>query len=414
MQKYHLDFHIHSKYSRAVSQNMDLEHLEESAKKKGIEIVGTGDFTHPEWFKELKSKLKKIGPGVYKLNLDSPINFIISGEISCIYSKGGRVYRIHVVILPSSIEAAEKINLAISWIGNVKSDGRPILGIDVIKLCELIWQKDPEALIIPAHIWTPWFSLYGSASGFDSIRDAFGQYVSRIYALETGLSSDPEMNWRVKEIREKVLVSNSDAHSPDNLGRELTVLETNGDFSFPLFSQILHEGYQSKMGKIYTVEFYPEEGKYHYDGHRNCKVSLSPQESKKINDICPVCNKKLTIGVLNRVNKLADSKEPVVPVGASFLYAIPLRELISQIEGVGAASKKVKDEYEKVVNQVPEIEFLLYADKDKLMSIGGENLALAVLAMRQNEVEKIPGFDGQFGKITVKINLKKEEQARLF
>ena len=287
--RYYLDLHIHSKYSRAVSRDMDLEHLEKAAEEKGIHFIGTADFTHPEWFAELKSKLKEVDSGVYKLNPQAKTSFFISGEISCIYSQGGKGRRIHILVLPSSLEKAEKINLALGWLGNLRSDGRPILGVDVKKLSDLIWQKDKDALIIPAHIWTPWFSLYGANSGFDSIKEAFGELAERIYAFETGLSSDPPMNWRVKEARERVLVSNSDAHSPDKVGRELTVIDTEEKLTFPLFARILKQGYVSDLGKISTVEFYPEEGKYHLDGHRKCEVSFEPSETNKIDGICPKC-----------------------------------------------------------------------------------------------------------------------------
>ncbi|MCD6195035.1 DNA helicase UvrD [bacterium] len=412
--RYYLDLHIHSKYSRAVSRDMDLEHLEKAAEEKGIHFIGTADFTHPEWFAELKSKLKEVDSGVYKLNPQAKTSFFISGEISCIYSQGGKGRRIHILVLPSSLEKAEKINLALGWLGNLRSDGRPILGVDVKKLSDLIWQKDKDALIIPAHIWTPWFSLYGANSGFDSIKEAFGELAERIYAFETGLSSDPPMNWRVKEARERVLVSNSDAHSPDKVGRELTVIDTEEKLTFPLFARILKQGYVSDLGKISTVEFYPEEGKYHLDGHRKCEVSFEPSETKKIDGICPKCKKPLTIGVLHRVDSLADSKKPLPPEGADFSYAIPLKELIAQIEGVGVSSRRVKERYEQVVRQMPEIQFLLEAKEKDLLRTGGEDLAEAVLSMRQGEVERKAGFDGQFGEIKVKIQPKKEEQVTLF
>lgn len=412
--RYYLDLHIHSKYSRAVSRDMDLEHLEEAAKKKGIDVVGTGDFTHPEWRKEFKNKLTQAGEGVYYLNQNSGVKFMITGEISCIYSQKGKVYRIHIIVMPSSLEAAEKIASFLGVVGNVKSDGRPILGLSAKKLAQIVWQKDPKVLIIPAHVWTPWFSLYGSASGFDTIKDCFSELSDKIYAYETGLSSDPSMNWRIREARERVLVSNSDAHSPNNLGRELTVIETDQEFNFNLLSEILEQGYESPLGKIYTIEFYPEEGKYHHDGHRKCKVNLTPKESKKIKNICPVCKRPLTIGVLHRVDDLADTDEPIIPKGASFLYAIPLRELISHLEGVGVASKRVNERYDKVVAQVPEIKYLLEADEPELSRIGGENLAQSVLAMRAGNVERIAGYDGEFGVIKVKADLKKEEQSSLF
>ncbi len=391
---------------------MDLAHIEESAQKKGIDVVGTGDFSHPKWFEEIK-KLREVGSGIFKLKPDSSVSFLITGEISCIYSKGIRTRKIHLVVLPTSISTAEKINTVLGWIGNVKSDGRPILGIDAKNLAEEIWKVDREAIIIPAHVWTPWFSLYGSASGFDSIKECFEDLSSRIYALETGLSSDPEMNWRIPEIRQKVLVSNSDAHSPEKMGRELTVLETEQEFSLPLLSQVLHEGYKSKEGKIGTVEFYPEEGKYHYDGHRACQVVLSPQETKKANYICPKCNRPLTVGVLHRVEKLAGDNESLAPEGASFAYAIPLKELIGQIENVGASSKSVESIYGSILSQIPEIDYLLESSESDLIRAGNENIAQAVRAMRAGNVDRTPGYDGEFGVIKVKIK-PQEAQKSLF
>jgi len=422
MKKYYLDLHLHSKYSRAVSRDMDLAHIEESAKKKGIDVVGTGDFTHPQWFDEIK-KLKESGPGIYQLSENSPssakategrpVSFVLSGEISCIYNKNNRTRKIHLVVLPTSIPNTEKINTVLSWIGNVKSDGRPILGIDAKNLAEEIWKVDREAVIIPAHIWTPWFSLYGSASGFDSISECFEDLSNRIYALETGLSSDPEMNWRIPEIRSKILISNSDAHSAEKMGRELTVLETNEEFSLPLLSQVLREGYKSEKGKVSTVEFYPEEGKYHYDGHRNCKIVFSPQETAKAKGICPKCNRPLTVGVLNRVEKIAGANQSLVPEGATCAYAIPLKELIGQIENVGASSKSVQDVYNSIVSQMPEIDYLLESNESDLNRVGNEDITQAILAMRAGEVERTPGYDGEFGIIRVKIK-PKEAQKSLF
>jgi len=412
--KYYLDLHLHSKFSRAVSSDMDLEHLEASAKRKGIQVLGTGDFTHPQWFAEIKNKLKEFAPGVYKLSADSPVSFLVSGEISCIYTQGTKVRKIHLLVLPSSVPAAEKINLVLNWIGNLKSDGRPILGVDVKSLSSDIWRADPAALIIPAHVWTPWFSLYGANSGFDSIKEAFGELADRIYALETGLSSDPEMNWRVEEIRSKVLVSNSDAHSPGKIGRELTVIETSEPFSFLLLAALLKEGYQSAKGKISTVEFYPEEGKYHLDGHRNCGVCLVPEETKKANYLCSKCGRPITVGVLHRVEKLSNFGPSMAPTGANFSYAVPLKELIGQIENVGAISKKVEAIYQKIIAQIPEIQFLLEAGEEDLVKVGGREITRAILAMRAGEVERIPGYDGKYGKIMVKVEKDKEIQASLF
>src|SRR4030043_37415 len=337
------DFHIHSKYSRATSKDMDLEALNKWAKIKGIKVLGTGDFTHPEWLKNLKEKLEPAEPGLYKLRkLKSEVRFILTAEISCIYSKNNKVRKVHIIVFSLSFEFSEKINTQLGWIGNLKSDGRPILGLDVKELAKIVLNSSQDCFIVPAHIWTPWFSIFGSKSGFDSLEECFEDCAKYIYAGETGLSSNPAMNWRVSNLDKIALISNSDAHSPAKIGREANVFDTEINY----FKII--EGVKAKDPNkfLYTIEFFPEEGKYHYDGHRVCDISLSPQESKKYNGLCPVCGKPLTLGVLNRVEELADRPIGTKPEKAiPFKSLIPLGEIIADVLGLGTGTKAVAREY---------------------------------------------------------------------
>ena len=305
--KFAADFHIHSKYSRATSPQMDLENLDKWAKIKGIKVLGTGDFTHPEWFKNLEEKLEPAEAGLFKLkNSDSPTRFILTSEISCI-----------------SFKTAEKINTQLAKIGNLRADGRPILGLDAKELAKIVLDADKDCAVIPAHAWTPWFAIFGSKSGFDSVEECFEEYSKHIYAIETGLSSDPAMNWRLSQLDKVALISNSDAHSPHKIGREANVFDTEINYQ-SIFDAIK---YKDPKKFLYTIEFFPEEGKYHYDGHRLCNLSLSPAESKKYNNICPRCAKPLVIGVLNRVEELADRPERFRPKNAiPFKSLIPLEE----------------------------------------------------------------------------------------
>jgi len=304
------DFHIHSKYSRATSKEINISNLSQWAKWKGINLLGTGDFTHPLWFQELKNNLQPLGNGLY-VNKNFPeIKFILTTELSSIYTQGGKGRRIHNVIFAPSFATVEKINTKLTGIGNLYSDGRPILGISARDLTKLILDIDQNCLIIPAHAWTPWFSVFGSASGFNSLEECFLDMTPNIFAIETGLSSDPEMNWRLSKLDSIALISCSDAHSLPNLGREATVFDIadNADLSYTLIAQMLKSAksgnYKSAPSVLsYTIEFFPEEGKYHFDGHRVCNINLHPQESNKLNKICPVCQKTLTIGVMNRVEE---------------------------------------------------------------------------------------------------------------
>jgi len=393
------DFHIHSKYSRATSKDMDLESLDKWAKIKGIKVLGTGDFTHPEWFKNLKNKLEESEPGLFKLKKnDQGTRFILTAEISCIYSKGGRVRKIHVLLLAPSFKAVENINVRLGWIGNLKSDGRPILGLDAKELAKIVFESCPDCLVIPAHIWTPWFSLFGSKSGFDSIDECFEEYSKYIYAAETGLSSDPPMNWRVSDLDRITLISNSDSHSPQKIGREANVFDT--ELSYFAISEALKKKDSSKF--LYTVEFFPEEGKYHFDGHRVCDISLSPQESKKHNNICPVCGKPLTLGVLNRVEELADKKEVLSEKNIPFKNLIPLQEIIADVFGQGVNTKTVAAEYDNIIKGFgSEFNVLLDADEQSIRSITMPEVAEGILRVRQGKVSLEPGYDGVYGKIHI-------------
>ncbi len=331
--KFLADLHIHSKYSRATSRDMVLDTLAPWAKIKGISLLATGDFTHPEWLFLMKEKLEPMGNGFLKLKpattafdappfkglpvLARPVAFILSSELSFIYSKGGKVRKIHVMVLAPDFETVERINRRLQAVGNLVSDGRPILGLDVRLFCRMVAETAPRAVVIPSHIWTPWFSLFGANSGFDSIEECFEEMTPSIFALETGLSSDPPMNWRLSALDRFALVSNSDAHSPSKIGREANAFDT--DFSFRGLMNALRTNDPAKF--LYTVEFFPEEGKYHYDGHRKCGVVSAPRESLRTSDLCPKCGKKLTIGVLHRVEELADRGPGEAPPGR-----VPLQE----------------------------------------------------------------------------------------
>ncbi len=398
--KFIADFHIHSKYSRATSPQMDLENLGRWAKIKGIRVLGAGDFTHPEWLKNLKEKLEPAEAGLYKLrDGDNDTRFILTSEISCIYSKGGKVRKIHIIVFAPNFEAVEKINTHLGWIGNLKADGRPILGLDAKELAKIVLDANPESLIIPAHIWTPWFSLFGSRSGFDSIEECFEDYSKYIFAGETGLSSDPAMNWRLSALDRITLISNSDAHSGPKLGREANVFDT--EISYQAIAEAIKSKNPQKF--LYTIEFFPQEGKYHYDGHRKCELSLSPQESKKYNNICPRCGKPLTIGVLNRVDSLADRPKGFKPENAiPFKSLVPLGEIIAEAEGVLSGAKQVEQEYNNLIEKLgSEFKILLDVSRKELEAATLPEIAEGIMRVREGKVYIEPGFDGVFGKVRI-------------
>ncbi len=404
------DFHIHSKYSRATSKNMDLENLDKWAKIKGIKVLGTGDFTHPEWFKGLKQKLESAESGLYKLKGagDDETRFILTSEISCIYSKNNKVRKIHIIVFSPSFEICEKINTQLGWIGNLKSDGRPILGLDAKELAKIVLNASQDCFIVPAHLWTPWFSLFGSRSGFDSIEECFEDYTKYIFAGETGLSSDPEMNWRISNLDKITLISNSDAHSPAKLGREANVF--NAELSYPTIIEAIKAKDPAKF--LYTIEFFPQEGKYHYDGHRVCDISLSPQESKKYNNICPNCGKPLTLGVLNRVEELADRPTNFKPKGLiPFKSLIPLEEIIANALGQGTGTKRVNQQYQNLIKEFgKEFEILLNTSEEDLKRATLAEIAEGIVRVRQGRVSLEPGYDGVYGKIKI---FSQQEQKKL-
>ncbi len=397
------DLHIHSRYSRATSQDMIIPKIAEHAKLKGIGMVGTGDFTHPEWLKELKSDLKT-GDGVYEYN---GIKFILSVEANNIYTRGGKLRRVHNIIFAPDFPTVEKINRHLARYGKLESDGRPILSLDSYEMLKALLDISEDIFLIPSHIWTPWFSLFGSNSGFDSIEECFGDLADKFFAVETGLSSDPGMNWRLSVLDKYTLVSNSDAHSPTRLGREANVFSDNLNY-FQL-RDVLKNKDRDKF--LYTIEFYPEEGKYHFDGHRKCGVRLSPKEARFNNNLCPVCSRNLTIGVLHRVEALADRDEGFKPDRLiSYKNLIPLEELIAEAMGVGRDTVGVKNEYRKLCNIFGnEFAILIDVPIDELKNNTLEKVALAVERARRGDVIINPGYDGEFGKVSIFEDEKQAE-----
>lgn len=400
------DLHIHSRFSMATSKEGTPENLDFWARKKGISLIGTGDFTHPAWREELKERLVSEGNGLYRLR-DAYVKeesrkfpgegtrFVVSGEISSIYKKNGKTRKVHNVILLPSLEAADAMAQRLEKIGNIHSDGRPILGLDSHDLLEMMLDVCPEGILIPAHIWTPHFSVLGAKSGFDSVEECFEELAPYIHALETGLSSDPAMNWRISKLDRYQLVSNSDAHSPSKLGREANLLDIDCSY------EGLYRAIQTGEGLEGTVEFFPEEGKYHFDGHRKCGVSLSPVEAERLGGICPVCGKKLTMGVDHRVEQLADRAEGFVKKdGKKYESLVPLPEVISACMGYSTASKKVQGCFEQMIQTLgTEFDILRNVPSEDIKSCAGERIAEGIENVRTGNVKRIPGYDGEYGKI---------------
>lgn len=400
------DLHIHSRFSMATSKEGTPENLDSWARKKGISLIGTGDFTHPVWREELKERLVSEGNGLYRLR-DAFVKeesrkfpgegtrFVVSGEISSIYKKNGKTRKVHNVILLPSLEAADAMAQRLEKIGNIHSDGRPILGLDSHDLLEMMLDVCPEGILIPAHIWTPHFSVLGAKSGFDSVEECFEELAPYIHALETGLSSDPAMNWRISKLDRYQLVSNSDAHSPSKLGREANLLDIDCSY------EGLYRAIQTGEGLEGTVEFFPEEGKYHFDGHRKCGVSLSPVEAERLGGICPVCGKKLTMGVDHRVEQLADRAEGFVKKdGKKYESLVPLPEVISACMGYSTASKKVQGCFEQMIQTLgTEFDILRNVPSEDIKSCAGERIAEGIENVRTGNVKRIPGYDGEYGKI---------------
>lgn len=400
------DLHIHSRFSMATSKEGTPENLDFWARKKGISLIGTGDFTHPVWREELKERLVTEGNGLYHLRDEyvkeesrkfpgEGTHFVVSGEISSIYKKNGKTRKVHNVILLPGLEAADAMAQRLEKIGNIHSDGRPILGLDSHDLLEMMLDVCPEGILIPAHIWTPHFSVLGAKSGFDSVEECFEELAPYIHALETGLSSDPAMNWRISKLDRYQLVSNSDAHSPSKLGREANLLDIDCSY------EGLYRAIQTGEGLEGTVEFFPEEGKYHFDGHRKCGVSLSPVEAERLGGICPVCGKKLTMGVDHRVEQLADRAEGFVKKdGKKYESLVPLPEVISTCMGYSAASKKVQGCFEQMIQTLgTEFDILRNVPSEDIKSCAGERIAEGIENVRTGNVKRIPGYDGEYGKI---------------
>ena len=415
---FYADLHIHSKYSRATSKNCDLKHLAYWARKKGITVVGTGDFTHPVWQAELKEQLVPAEPGLFRLRpeLEQEVTqmlpsacqgttrFMLSVEISTIYKKGDKTRKIHHLLYAPNFSAVERMTERLSRIGNVKSDGRPILGLDSRHLLEITLESDPGSYLVPAHIWTPWFAALGSKSGFDAIDECYADLAPHIFAVETGLSSDPEMNWRVSSLDRFRLVSNSDAHSPEKLGREACVFDTELDYFSIRRALETGQGYQG------TIEFFPEEGKYHLDGHRNCLVRLLPHQTKQFEGRCPACGKPLTVGVMHRVDDLADREDDTQPETAGAVQSlVPLPEMLSEILHVGPKSKKVGHYYEGLINQLgPELQLINDIPLEEIRKGGDTLIAEAISRLRKQEVIREAGYDGVYGT----IRLFREEELR--
>lgn len=464
------DLHLHSKYSRAVSQSMTLPVMTQFARQKGINLLTTGDWTHPLWMREIKSELEETDEGIYQLKsqnskgksesqnseIGNEPKFILSVEVSSIYSQGGKVRRIHSLLFVPSIEVAEKMNAELVKRGcNIHSDGRPIVGLTPRNLLEILMEIDDRCFLIPCHAWTPWFSLYGSMSGFDSIEECFGEYSKYIYGIETGLSSDPAMNWRIKDLQSRSILSFSDSHSPMKMGRESTVFElekltfdnlkkaimqpslkgiTGSTSTTSIKGSLAHSprGTRDTFGTLdtprikYTIEFYPEEGKYHYTGHRNCKVVYSPEDTKKKGKICPVCGKSLTVGVMERVEALAGSAENIkTQTGKSGIawitdpaklhppYAklVPLNEIIAESLGSPATSVKVKALFDQLTTSIgSEFDILLKISVDEIQKVAGEAVAEAILKVRNGNIYISPGYDGEYGVVKIESEEKSPEK----
>ncbi len=456
------DFHIHSKYARACSPLLEIPQIVKACQEKGIQLVATGDFTHPKWMEHLEENLVEIGKtGTYQLSfrperspvpygtgrsgvekslgrlgemdssteftlslpnvlgMTTPVRFIFGTEISCIYKHKDKVRRLHLLIFAPSLEVAKRFNEELENRGaNLKADGRPIIGLSGKEVLQICLELDERMMVIPAHAWTPWFAVFGSKSGYNSLEECFEELTPHIFAIETGLSSDPPMNRRLSQLDKIVLVSNSDAHSLDNLGREANVFQFETEITYGEIRRILKTGDRKKF--LYTIEFYPEEGMYHFDGHRECKFSSTPAETKRNKEICPVCKKKLTVGVLYRVDDLADrlEKDILLEKFIPHRHIVPLREIIAASFETGKKSKKVEIEYRRLVPAVgSEFNILLHSPLPEIeRAVSDKNIALGIQNMRVGKVKIVPGFDGQYGVVDPFPDAKvgKPKQSQLF
>ncbi len=406
------DLHIHSKYSRACSPDLTLLNIDKICRIKGIDIIATGDFTFPDWFSGIKNELEEISKsGLYKLKTakDDRVKFLLSTELALIYKGGDRVRRIHIMVHAPNIKAVAELNKYLDKKYNIRSDGRPILGMSAPELVKLCLSIHPEFLIYPAHIWTPWFAVFGSKSGFDSMEECFKDYTEHIYAYETGLSSDPEMNWRLSALDKLTLLSNSDAHSLPNIAREANALDLD-EISYNEIYEAIRTKNTNKIK--FTIEFYPEEGMYHLDGHRVCGICFTPEETKKHKGICPVCHKPLTVGVMNRVEELANRPAGFKPEGASgFKKLVELDKIIAEALGIKSrSSQRVKAEYNNIINQAgTEMDVLLNESLENLEKITLPIIVEGIKRARAGNLIVEPGFDGQYGIIKI---FKNEEKGK--
>ncbi len=410
---FYADLHIHSHFSRATSKQLNLEYLDYWAQIKGLSVVATGDFVHPGWLDEMKTKLEPAEEGLFRLKDEyaqtlrkeipeacrRDVRFILSCEISNIYKRMDRVRKVHNVIFAPTFEAAEKVQARLGRIGNIRSDGRPILGLDSRDLLEIVLESDPLSFLVPAHIWTPWFSALGSKSGFDRLDDCYGDLSEHVFALETGLSSDPIMNWRLSQLDRFVLISNSDAHSPQKLGRECNIFDC--ELSYSAMYRALSD--REDKGFLGTVEFFPEEGKYHFDGHRACKARLHPKETIANNGLCPVCGKAVTVGVMARVEELADHEEGrKSPNSRPYDSLVPLNEIVAGARGLGPNSKSVMKVYHELSAKLgDELAILRDIPLDEIKKVSGPLIAEGVRRVRDQEVQIAAGYDGEYGTVRI-------------
>lgn len=392
------DLHVHSRFSYACSREMEAERLAWWAKRKGITLLGTGDFTHPIYLTSLKQKLEPAEEGLFRLREgEREIRFLLTVEITNIFRHAGRLRKTHTLVFAPSFAAVDRLNAHLAVHGNLATDGRPTLTCSAHELLKVVLNTAPECEVIPAHVWTPWFSVLGSFSGFDSLAECYGEDVQYIRAVETGLSSDPAMNWRLSALDKIALISNSDAHSPRKLAREANVLECELSYAGVLDALTSHDPAQF----LYTIEFFPEEGKYHLDGHRQCGVRLSPADTRQVKNACPVCGKKLTVGVLHRVEALADRAAGYQPAGAiPAKHLLPLEEIIATALGQHPNTKKVNAEYDRLIERYgSELAILLALEEDELADGTPARTLAGILKVRRGEVNITPGYDGVYGKI---------------
>ena len=405
--EWYADLHLHSRFSRSTSPSCDLEHLALWAQKKGLALLATGDCLHAGWNTLLRTALVPATPGLFRLRPEvesslpvpascrSPVHFILSTEIATIYRWGDKTRKIHQCVYFPDFDSVERFRAVLARVGNLDADGRPILGMDSRDLLEALLDVNPDNILVPAHIWTPWFAMLGSRSGFDSLEDCYRDLAGHIPAVETGLSSDPPMNWRVSSLDPYQLISNSDAHSPGNMGRNATIFTAAMDY------YAVRKALFTGQGLAGTIEFFPEKGKYHFDGHRKCHICWHPRETRRHDGQCPVCGKKITVGVLARVEELADRPEGASrPQAKPFQYLVPLKEILSELEETGPQSKRVSRQYEQLLQEFgPELVLLKTVPVEDIARQGAEMLSEALCRMRSGNVTRIPGYDGEYGHI---------------